>query len=130
MTAPLSFLEREFHPCAEIFPLTQGAEFDVLVEDVREHGVRQPLWLHSDGRIVDGRNRHRTAKAAGCTCEAQEYEGSEEELLAFVVSQIFHRRHLNESQRAIIAARMNVSPAVGQRRRRMGEVSAPLYVQE
>ncbi len=49
--------EALFHPVANIFPLMGEAELDALAEDIRANGLREPVWLHRDGRIVDGRNR-------------------------------------------------------------------------
>ena len=51
---------RAFHRLAEAFPRLTGDEFASLVEDVRAHGLREPIWLHSDGSILDGRNRYRS----------------------------------------------------------------------
>ena len=33
----------------------EGAEYDALKADIAEYGLREPIWLHPDGRIVDGR---------------------------------------------------------------------------
>jgi N6-adenosine-specific RNA methylase IME4 len=93
----------EFHPLAQIFPLIEGAEFDELVEDIRTHGVRQPIWI-CEGQILDGRNRYRASAAAGVDCPIREYRGDDH--LAFVISTNLKRRHLNESQRAMVAARL------------------------
>lgn len=95
------------HPIAEIFPLLEGEPFENLVADIREHGQREPIWTH-EGLILDGRNRHRACAALGIDCRAQEYAG--DDLTAFVVSMNLHRRHLNESQRAMVAARLANMP--------------------
>jgi hypothetical protein len=92
-----------FHPLADLFPLIDGAEFAELVADVKAHGVREPIWL-LDGKILDGRNRYRAAEAAGVKCPTRPYEGADP--LAFVVSANLMRRHLNESQRAMVAAKL------------------------
>lgn len=95
----------EFHPVANIFPLMEGQEFEDLCEDIEANGLREPICLHPDGRIIDGRNRYRGCVAVGV--EPESYEWSEEEygpLVAFVLSLNLHRRHLTESQRAMVAA--------------------------
>jgi ParB-like chromosome segregation protein Spo0J len=95
-----------FHPFAAIFPLMSGQEYDALVEDVRQNGIREPIWLDRDGRIIDGRNRWRACLDLGLDCPANTYVGSDDDLLALVVSMNLHRRHLNESQRAMVAANL------------------------
>ena len=91
-----------FHPLANIFPLLDDQAHDKLVADVREHSVREPIWL-LDGQILDGRNRWRAAKAANVECRAREYMGADP--ASFVVSLNLHRRHLDTSQRALVATR-------------------------
>lgn len=99
--------ELEFHPLAEIFPLVEGAEFEDLTSDIRTHGVREPIWLY-DGKILDGRNRYRASAVAGVDCAMREYLG--EDPAAFVISLNLKRRHLNESQRAMVAAKLANMP--------------------
>lgn len=93
----------EFHPLANLFPLIEGAEFEALVADIKANGVREPVILH-DGKILDGRNRYKAAASAGVDVPTKNYEGTDP--MGFVWSLNFHRRHLNESQRSIAAAKM------------------------
>lgn len=95
--------EIQYHPLANLFPLLDGQPFADLMADIQAHGVREPVWLYQ-GQILDGRNRWRASQAAGVECPVREYEGSEP--AAFVVSLNLHRRHLNESQRAMVAAKL------------------------
>ena len=91
------------HPAAELFPLMKGPELGLLVEDIDEHGLREPVVMHM-GLVLDGRNRLRACEIAKVEPCFVEWEGVGSPL-AFVLSRNLHRRHLNESQRAIIAAR-------------------------
>jgi N6-adenosine-specific RNA methylase IME4 len=93
----------EFHPLADIFPLIEGKEFDDLVADIKAHGVREPIWIY-EGEILDGRNRYLASAIAGIDCPMREYHG--EDPVAFVLSLNLKRRHLNESQRAMVAAKL------------------------
>jgi N6-adenosine-specific RNA methylase IME4 len=93
----------DVHPLADLFPLIEGAEFAELVADVKAHGVREPVWL-IDGQILDGRNRYRASHAAGVDCPTRTYDGSDP--VGFVISANLRRRHLDESQRAMVAAKL------------------------
>ena len=93
----------EFHPLANIFPLIEGQAYQDLMADVLKHGVREPVWIY-EGQILDGRNRYRAATAMRVPFETREYEG--EDAAAFVVSLNLHRRHLNEAQRGMVAAKL------------------------
>jgi hypothetical protein len=56
----------EVHPFADAFPLIEGDEFAELVSDVKRNGLREPIVLTHDRKIlVDGRNRLRACLAAG-----------------------------------------------------------------
>jgi hypothetical protein len=93
-----------FHPLADLFPLMEGADFDALVNDIKEHGLREPILLFED-QILDGRNRSRACEQANVEPIYQDWisDGAPQ---AFVVSKNLHRRHLNESQRAMVAAKL------------------------
>jgi N6-adenosine-specific RNA methylase IME4/ParB-like chromosome segregation protein Spo0J len=94
----------QFHPVAAIFPMMGGEAYRELVNDIREHGLREPIWLH-EGQIIDGRNRYLACLECGAEPGFREWDGVGS-LAAFVVSLNLHRRHLNESQRAMVAARL------------------------
>jgi site-specific DNA-methyltransferase (adenine-specific) len=92
----------EYHPIANIFPLMAGDDYAALVADIAEHGQHEPIWLHPDGRIIDGRNRYRACCDLGVVPEYRTWDGNGS-LVAFIVSLNLHRRHLTSSQRAVIA---------------------------
>lgn len=96
---------REAHPYANIFPLIPEQELKALADDIAVHGLREPIWLHRDGRIIDGRNRYRACELAGVEPEYRTYQGDDgAELLDFVVSLNKFRRHLSPSQLSMVAA--------------------------
>jgi len=110
-----------FHPLAEIFPLIEGAEFDELVSSIKESGQREPIIL-LEGAILDGRNRYRACQVAQVEPITKIFNGADP--VRFVVDINVRRRHLNESQRAMIAARL-ADMSVGRpcSTREIGEIS-------
>lgn len=100
-------MELKFHALAGIFPYMESAGFAELVADVRKNGVHEPIWL-LDGEIIDGRHRYKASQAAGVECPRRDYQG--DDAAAFVLSLNLNRRHLNESQRGMVAARLATMP--------------------
>jgi N6-adenosine-specific RNA methylase IME4 len=97
-------LKFEFHPLANVFPLIEGAEFDELVADIKANGLHEPVVVHDD-MILDGRNRFRACEAVGIEPTFTPYRGDNP--LAFVISANLRRRHLDDSQRAMVAAKLS-----------------------
>lgn len=91
----------ELHPLCTLFPRLAEAEFAVLVEDIKENGLREPITLH-EGMILDGGNRYRACIEAGVEPEFKEYSG--DSIVAYVLSSNLHRRHLSPGQQAAIVA--------------------------
>lgn len=120
-----------WHPLADLFPMIEGQARDELRDDIRDNGVREKIVL-LDGRILDGRNRYEmlcelaeTGEVLGAGWGHRAGEELHAELLAppapwfatfnpaidgdplkWVLSKNLRRRHLDESQRAIVAARL------------------------
>lgn len=92
-----------FHPLSDLFPLMHGREFDDLIADVKANGLREPIWTYQ-GQILDGRNRWRACQQLSMEAATRTYTGDTP--LGFVISLNLHRRHLSESQRSMVAARL------------------------
>lgn len=93
----------EFHPLANLFPLMTDRETNDLGDDMLAHGQREPIWKY-EGMILDGRNRYNACLPKGIEPRFEEYRGDDP--VAFVVSLNLHRRHLDDAQRAMIAAKL------------------------
>lgn len=96
-------MEYKYHELANIFPLIEGEEFEKLVDDIKANGLLNPIVLY-EGQILDGRNRFNACLEAGIQPLFIEYDGDSP--LNHVVSLNLTRRHLSESQRALIGAKL------------------------
>ena len=80
----------------------------MMADDIRLRGLLTPIVLLG-GRILDGRCRHAACILAGVEPAFTEYAGTDP--LADVLSWNIHRRHMSESQRAMVAASLaNMKP--------------------
>ncbi|MEN6535689.1 MAG: MT-A70 family methyltransferase [Bryobacteraceae bacterium] len=119
------------HQFAELFPLIEGEEFLAFAEDIRANGVRDPIVLLG-GAILDGRNRanalahlaetgevlgegwgHRAGEPLSSDHLEDDYpwfrkfnRDVDGDPLAWVLSKNLKRRHLDESQRSMVAAKL------------------------
>jgi predicted DNA-binding transcriptional regulator AlpA len=93
----------EFHEIANIFPMMDGAEMAALVDDIRANGLREPIWLY-ENKILDGRNRYTACLDASVEPTLNVYADGDP--VSFVISLNLRRRHLDTSQRAMVAAKL------------------------
>jgi ParB-like chromosome segregation protein Spo0J len=94
------------HPFADVFPMLDDAELQKLAEDIQQNGQLQPILVTKDGLILDGRNRWAACERVGITPATKIVSGDDEELLQMALGLNLHRRHLNESQRAMVADKL------------------------
>lgn len=102
------------HPLADVFPMMDPASLVQLRSDIKKNGVREPVWLY-DEQILDGRHRWMVCKDLGIECPTRQYEGTDP--FGFVVSMNLRRRHLDASQRAMVAAELVRIAAKGRPKR-------------
>lgn len=92
------------HPAAELFPMLGDSELSDLAADIAAHGQKHPIVVvdgHGEWLILDGRNRAEACRRVGVTPDRVVWSGSDP--VAYVLSTNLHRRHLNESQRGMVA---------------------------
>mgnify|MGYP001052839394 CR=1 FL=1 len=94
----------DIHEAANIFPMITGADFAALRDDIKANGLLEPIIL-CNGKILDGRNRYAACLDVGIEPAYQDYYG-EQTPLDYVISKNLHRRHLNETQRAVVASKI------------------------
>ena len=94
------------HPLAEIFPMMEDQKLEHIIDDIQTNGLREPIIL-LDQKILDGRNRYKACQISGVDPVFSEFDsGTQGDPLSYVISRNLHRRHLSESQRAIIASKL------------------------
>jgi N6-adenosine-specific RNA methylase IME4 len=112
---------RAHHPLAELFPMLDAASHAQLRADIEANGLNEPIVTFED-MILDGRNREQALIELGFEPEAiagaeidfaetpwahaRAAAGEDLDALGFVLSKNLYRRHLNESQRAMVAAKI------------------------
>src|ERR1019366_5159604 len=92
------------HPLAELCPPLAGAEFHALAASIKAGGLRDAITIH-DGAVIDGRNRQRACEAAGVDARYEPLPSAADPL-PFGLDRNRTRRHLTESQRAMVAAKI------------------------
>jgi DNA-binding Lrp family transcriptional regulator len=93
----------KFHPIADRMPMMGDDAFDLLVNDIHENDLQQPIDLY-EGQILDGRNRYLACLIAGRKPKFREFDGLDP--VAYVYSVNVHRRHLTLEQKRNLAAEL------------------------
>ena len=90
------------HALSALWPAMADDEMIGLENDIRKHGVLEPITLH-DGEVLDGWHRYQTALKLGIQCEMMDYDG--EDPAGFVISMNAHRRQMPQLTKARVVAR-------------------------
>lgn len=90
----------EVHPYAEEWEPLPDEEMAEMALSVLENGLRRPIELDAQGRLVDGRQRLEACRIAGVepTFTVLEWLVTDEEISAYVADSNAHRRHVSQSR--------------------------------
>src|SRR5689334_22472444 len=118
-------MSTQFHPLASLFPLLEGDNFEQLVADIKQNGLREKIDLYQS-KIVDGRNRYLALQRLGINPEAEpekyfrkaiythtiggevapHEQSNDDRVRAYVISRNLHRRHLTPEQKRELIAKL------------------------
>lgn len=104
------------HAAAKAFPLLDAKDYELLKEDIRVNGVRNPIIVMG-GEILDGRNRYAACEDLKIDPPIEEYRGSD--AIGLIISQNILRRHLTDDQRVAIVAKLRGPEIAGRAEARM-----------
>jgi ParB-like chromosome segregation protein Spo0J len=83
------------HPICLLIPSADEDELQDLTDDVRAHGLIDPIVLF-EGMILDGRNRSAACERADVEPRYAQFRGGREDALVLVISHNLKRRHLTK----------------------------------
>ena len=102
-SAPFPFPE---HPLSSLFPRMPERDYEALRDDIAQHGQQTPIALTPSGELLDGAHRARACAELGITPQTITLDIDPGQYQDFVVSANLNRRHLSDSDRALVAARL------------------------
>jgi ParB-like chromosome segregation protein Spo0J len=102
------------HPFALEIPVMLTDEYVDLVNDIKAHGLKQPLVLF-EGQILDGRHRARACEDLKITPTTVNFTGTAAEAADLVASLNRHRRHLTFDQQQAFDQKQTIIDAELQR---------------
>jgi N6-adenosine-specific RNA methylase IME4 len=95
----------ELHPLCHLFPPMSQEQFAGLVENIRGSFQREPIVVF-EGKILDGRHRYKACVEIGIEPKFSTFEGTPQDAIEYIIATNMTRRHLDESQRAMVAAKL------------------------
>jgi|GEM_PF-4608395 len=98
---PLGEFTGEIHPLADRWPMLEKEELRALSADIAAHGLREPIVLDENGRLIDGRNRLMACQIAEIVPQFKTIPAAEAR--AYIFSSNAQRRNTTSGQRAMIA---------------------------
>ncbi len=94
--------EKNWHEAANLFPMLGEQDAADLADDIAKHGLQNPVILFED-KVLDGRNRLLACRAAGVEPKFIEWQPNGTSPLVWVISQNLKRRHMDATQKAVVA---------------------------
>lgn len=85
-----------------MFPMLAEDELHDLAEDIKAHGLLEPIVRDPDGVLLDGRNRLAACERASVEPRFTTYEGTDQ--TAYIWLSNVRRRHISAGQRAMVQA--------------------------
>ena len=107
--------DHPFSDEANLFPEASPEEYQAILASIKEIGQQEPIGV-KDGRIFDDRNRYRACRELGIEPIFTEL-GDDVDPLQYVLAKNLARRHLDPSQRAVIAYKLSAWSKPGGDRR-------------
>jgi len=101
---PEQALQLTPHPYALMCPPLEDAAFNALTESIGTHGQLFPIIVNARNQIGDGVHRCAACIKLGIALKIEVRDITDDEVLSLVIAANVNRRHLNEAQRAAIAA--------------------------